>query len=125
MSPTVNHILVFDGSVMDSIPKWEIIGQATSDASGIATFYITHDGTSTGNVLLSSIDHVSITTYSTSATVITRPKLSGREKNLGSKYVSANVTNVSGTTILGITVLSAEAALASVVVDFRVVGSPA
>jgi len=45
-----------------------------------------------------------------------------REKNLTGKYVSANVTNVSGVTVLNINVLGSENPVNGVVVDFMILG---
>lgn len=39
------------------------------------------------------------------------------------KYVSANVTNISGVTVLGISVLGSENPVSGVIVDFMVLGS--
>ena len=46
-----------------------------------------------------------------------------REKNEAGKYVSANVTNISGVTVLGISVLGSENPLSGVVVDFMILGN--
>ncbi|WP_286163989.1 hypothetical protein [Bacillus sp. AFS088145] len=46
-----------------------------------------------------------------------------REKNVVGKYVSANVTNISGGTVLGISVLGSENPVSGVLVDFMILGS--
>lgn len=46
-----------------------------------------------------------------------------REKNLLGKYVSANVTNISGITVIGINVLGSENPVSGVVVDFMILGN--
>jgi len=46
-----------------------------------------------------------------------------REKNITSKYVSANITNISGVTVLGINVLGSENPVSGVIVDFMILGS--
>lgn len=46
-----------------------------------------------------------------------------REKNITGKYVSANVTNISGVTVLGINVLGSENPMSGIVVDFMILGS--
>lgn len=46
-----------------------------------------------------------------------------REKNSIGKYVSANITNISGVTVLGISVLGSENPVSGVIVDFMVLGS--
>lgn len=45
-----------------------------------------------------------------------------REKNIAAKYVSANVTNISGVTVLGTSVLGSENPVSGVIVDFMVLG---
>lgn len=99
-----------------------IYGNAVSNASGVATFYITDNGASNGNALLTSIDCVNPSVYSTDATIINRPRVQMREKNLAGKYVSANITNMSGVVVLGITVLGSENALNGVNCEFMVIG---
>lgn len=106
-------------------PKWGkciIYGSAISDANGIATFYITDNGTANGKALLSSIDCVNPSVYSTNGSAIARPRVQMREKNLVGKYVSANVTNLSGVVVLGITVLGSENAMNGQTVEFMVIG---
>lgn len=46
-----------------------------------------------------------------------------REKNVTGKYVSANVTNISGVTLLGISVLGSENPTSGILVDFIILGS--
>ena len=110
----------------ESIPKEErriVYGQATSDANGIATLYFTDNGLANGNSLLSSIDYAVASVYSTNSTINLRPRVQMREKNISGKYVSANVTNISGVTVLGINVLGSENPVSGVVVDFMILGN--
>lgn len=109
----------------ESSPKKErriVYGQATSGSNGIATLYFTDNGLATGNSLLSSIDFAVASVYSTNPTTISRPRVQMREKNLPGKYVSANVTNISGITVVGINVLGSENPVSGVVVDFMILG---
>lgn len=122
LAPTLFHVLKA-GEANPKPLKRIIYGQATSDANGVATLYFTDNGLATGNPLLTTIDYAVASVYSTNATVISRPKVQMREKNIAGKYVSANVTNVSGVTVLGITVLGSENPMNGVVVDFMILGS--
>ena len=122
LSPTL--LRVFKAG--ETNPKKErriVFGQATSDSNGIATFYFTDNALATGNPLLSSIDYAVSSIYSTNATTNLRPRVQMREKNIAGKYVSANVTNISGVTVLGINVLGSENPVSGVVVDFMVLGN--
>ena len=95
-------------------------GQATSDANGVATLYFTDNGLATGNLLLIAIDYAVASVYSTNVNINARPRVQMREKNVAGKYVSANVTNISGVTVLGISVLGAENPVSDVLVDFMI-----
>ncbi|MFJ7973892.1 hypothetical protein [Psychrobacillus sp. NPDC096389] len=100
-----------------------IYGQTTSDANGIATLYITDNGLANGNPLLTTIDYAVSSVYSTNPSTNARPRVQMREKNVAAKYVSANVTNISGVTVLGINVLGSENPVSGIVVDFMIIGS--
>lgn len=104
------------------IPKERriVYGQATSDANGIATFYFTDNALANGNPLLSTIDYAVASVYSTNSSINARPRVQMREKNSTGKYVSANITNISGVTVLGISVLGSENPVSGVIVDFMV-----
>lgn len=122
LAPTLLHVF----KAGESIPKKEkrvIYGQVTSDANGIATFYFTDNAIASGNPLLTTIDFAVSSVYSTNTTINLRPRVQMREKNIAAKYVSANVTNISGVTVLGINVLGSENPVSGVVVDFMVLGS--
>ena len=122
LSPTL--LRVFKAG--ETKPKKErriVFGQAISDSNGIATFYFTDNALATGNPLLSSIDYAVSSVYSTNATINLRPRVQMREKNVAGKYVSANVTNISGVTVLGINVLGSENPVSGVVVDFMILGN--
>lgn len=122
LSPTL--LRVFKAG--ETNPKKErriVFGQAISDSNGIATFYFTDNALATGNPLLSSIDYAVSSVYSTNATTNLRPRVQMREKNVAGKYVSANVTNISGVTVLGINVLGSENPVSGVVVDFMILGN--
>lgn len=100
-----------------------VYGQAASNANGIATLYFTDNGLADGNPLLNTIDYAVSSVYSTNATINARPRVQMREKNIAGKYVSANVTNISGVTVLGISVLGSESPMSGIVVDFMILGS--
>ncbi|KXY27350.1 hypothetical protein [Bacillus sp. FSL K6-0067] len=100
-----------------------IYGQATSDANGIATLYFTDNQLANGNSLLITIDYAAASVYSTSSSINNRPRVQMREKNVTGKYVSANVTNISGVTLLGISVLGSENPTSGILVDFIILGS--
>ncbi|MFG3433101.1 hypothetical protein [Lysinibacillus fusiformis] len=122
LAPTLLHVF----KAGESNPKKEkriIYGQATSDANGIAIFYVTDNALANGNTLLSTIDFAVSSVYSTNASINLRPRVQMREKNIAGKYVSANVTNISGVTVLGISVLGSENPVSGVIVDFMVLGS--
>lgn len=122
LTPTLLHVF----KAGESNPKKEkriIYGQATSDANGIAIFYVTDNALANGNPLLSTIDFAVSSVYSTNASINLRPRVQMREKNIAGKYVSANVTNISGVTVLGISVLGSENPVSGVIVDFMVLGS--
>ncbi|UZM97871.1 hypothetical protein OL548_23430 [Lysinibacillus sp. MHQ-1] len=86
-------------------------------------FYFTDNAIASGNPLLTTIDFAVSSVYSTNTTINLRPRVQMREKNIAAKYVSANVTNISGVTVLGINVLGSENPVSGVVVDFMVLGS--
>jgi len=100
-----------------------IYGQATSDANGVATLYFTDNGLANGNSLLTTIDYAVASVYSTNPSINARPRVQMREKNVAGKYVSANVTNISGVTVLGNNVLGSENPMSGVLVDFMILGS--
>lgn len=122
LAPTLFHVLKA-GEANPKPSKRIVYGQATSDTNGVATLYFTDNGLATGNPLLTTIDYAVASVYSTNSTVISRPKVQMRDKNIVGKYVSANVTNFSGVTVLGITVLGSETPMNGVVVDFMVLGN--
>ncbi|ATP42397.1 hypothetical protein CSE16_07725 [Solibacillus sp. R5-41] len=122
LAPTLFHVY----KAGESNPKKEkriIYGQATSDANGIAIFYFTDNALANGNTLLSTIDYAVSSVYSTNPSINLRPRVQMREKNISAKYVSANITNISGVTVLGISVLGSENPVSGVTVDFMVLGS--
>lgn len=122
LAPTLFHVLKA-GEENPKPLKRIVYGQATSNANGVATLYFTDNGLATGNPLLTTIDYAVASVYSINPTIISRPRVQMREKNIDGKYVSANVTNVSGVTVLGITVLGSENPMNGVVVDFMILGS--
>lgn len=104
--------------------KRMVYGQATSDANGIATLYITDNGLANGNPLLTTVDYAVSSVYSTNSSLNARPRVQMREKNAPAKYVSANVTNFSSVAVLGINVLGSENPVSGILVDFMILGSP-
>jgi len=100
-----------------------VYGQVTSNANGIATLYFTDNGLADGNPLLDTVDYAVASVYSTNSTINARPRVQMREKNIAGKYVSANVTNISGVTVLNISVLGSENPMSGIVVDFMILGS--
>jgi hypothetical protein len=120
------NVLNFDGTNMNAGPKWEIIGSAVTNSSGVATFYITDNGLSTGNVLLSTIDYACPSTVSNAAQAINVPDAQMAELNLAGKYVSARARTMSGVVVLSINVLGSIGFVgAGTTIYFRVIGSPA
>lgn len=89
----------------------------------LATLYFTDNALANGNPLLSTIDYAVASVYSTNPTISLRTRVQMREKNISGKYVSANITNISGVTVLGINVLGAENPVSGVIVDFMILGS--
>ncbi|WP_129688617.1 hypothetical protein [Gottfriedia acidiceleris] len=122
LSPTAFQVLKAGGSHPKKV-KRIVYGQATSDANGVATLYFTDNGLATGNSLLTAIDYAVASVYSTNVNINARPRVQMREKNVAGKYVSANVTNISGVTVLGISVLGSENPVSGVLVDFMILGS--
>ncbi|GAA0604583.1 hypothetical protein GCM10009001_22240 [Virgibacillus siamensis] len=123
-SPAPTAIRVFKvGEPNPKKVKQMIYGQATSDANGIAKIYFTDNGLADGNSLLQTIDYAVASVYSTNSTINARPRVQMREKNITKKYVSANVTNISGVTLLGVTVLGSENPVSGAIVDFMILGS--
>ncbi|KGR87275.1 hypothetical protein [Lysinibacillus boronitolerans] len=122
LAPTIMQVFKAGDSNPNKV-KRIVYGQATSDANGIATFYFTDNALANGNPLLSSIDYAVASVYSTNPTINLRPSVQMREKNMSGKYVSANITNISGVTVLGISVLGSENPVSGVIVDFMVLGS--
>lgn len=122
LSPTA--IQVFKAGVSNPNKAKRIVyGQATSDANGVATLYFTHNGLASGTPLLTTIDYAVSSVYSTNSSISARPRVQMREKNVTSKYVSANVTSMSSVVVLGISVLGAENPVSGVLVDFMILGS--
>lgn len=122
LAPTLFHVY----KVGESNPKKEkriIYGQAISDVNGVATLYFTDNALANGNPLLSTIDYAVASVYSTNTTTSLRPRVQMREQNIPAKYVSANVTNFTTVTLLGVNVLGSEAAVNGVIVDFMILGS--
>ena len=122
LAPTIFQVF----KVGESNPKKEkriIYGQATSDSNGIATLYFTDNGLANGNPLLTTIDYAVSSVYSTNSSINARPRVQMREKNVTAKYVSANVTNISSVTVLGINVLGTENPVSGILVDFMILGS--
>ena len=52
-----------------------------------------------------------------------KTKSANGDKNIAGIYVSANVTNISGVTVLSINVLGSENPMSGIVVDFMILGS--
>lgn len=100
-----------------------IYGQARSNANGVATLYFTDNGLASGKALLQTIDFASASAYSTDAQINKRPSVKMREKNMGAKYVSANVTKYNVVNLLNIDVLGSEVPMANVLVDFFILGT--
>lgn len=122
LAPTAFQVLKSGESIPKNVKRM-IYGQATSDASGVATLYFTDNGLANGNPLLTTIDYAVASVYSTNPSINARPRVQMREKNVSGKYVSANVTNISGVTVLGISVLGSENPMSGVLVDFMIIGS--
>lgn len=96
-------------------------GQATTNASGVARFYYTDDGTATGNNLFRN------GVISWSADVTAGVQVNSRTSTLGSNYVDVTITNFTftGIVLLGINVLGAVTTnlVSGVTVQFIVVGN--
>ncbi|MED4473963.1 MULTISPECIES: hypothetical protein [Bacillaceae] len=122
LAPTALQVLKV-GEPNPKKAKRVVYGQATSNADGIATLYFTDNGLANGNPLLKTIDYAVSSVYSTNPLIIARPKVQMREKNITGKYVSANVTNISSVTLLGINILGSENPVSGVLVDFMILGS--
>ncbi|MCS5501349.1 hypothetical protein NY607_09485 [Lysinibacillus sp. A4] len=122
LAPTVMQVFKA-GDANPKKVKRIVYGQASSDANGIATFYFTDNALVNGSPLLSTIDYAVASVYSTNSTINLRPRVQMREKNISGKYVSANITNISGVTVLGINVLGSENPVSGVIVDFMILGS--
>lgn len=122
LAPTIFHVFEAGVSIPEKV-KCIVYGQAISDANGIATFYFTDNALANGNPLLSTIDFAVSSVYSTNPSINLRPRAQMREKNIIAKYVSANITNISGVTVLGINVLGSENPVSGIVVDFMVLGN--
>ena len=122
LAPTVFQVFKVGESNPEKV-KRIVYGQATSDANGIATLYFTDNGLANGNPLLTTIDYAVSSVYSTNPSINARPRVQMREKNVTAKYVSANVTNISGVTVLGINVLGSENPVSGILVDFMILGS--
>ena len=96
-------------------------GQVTTNASGVARFYITDNGTATGNPLFPNND------FRWSADVTAGVQVNSRTSTLGSNYIDVTVTNLqfNGIVLLGITVLGSVTVtpVTGVTVQFIVVGT--
>lgn len=121
LAPTLFHVFKAGEPNPEKV-KRIVYGQATSDVNGIATLYVTDNGLANGNPLLTTIDYAVSSVYSTNPSIIERPRVQMREKNVAGKYVSANVTNISGITVLSFNVLGSENPMSGVVVDFMIMG---
>lgn len=89
----------------------EYVGHVNiAGGSGVATFYLTSDGTSTGSAKFSDVDLDSIQIRCVAGTVYQEPttSLSGDKKTL-----TVTMNKVTGVTLLGISVLSAISAEAN------------
>jgi hypothetical protein len=96
-----------------------VVGSAVTNASGIARFYYTDTGTSTGTKLINNV-------RSWSADITTGVQVNSRTSTLGSNFVDVTVTNLafSGVVLLGINLLGAVTTnpVAGASVQFIVVG---
>lgn len=122
MAPTAFQVLKAGESNPQKMKRL-IYGQATSDANGIATLYFTDNQLANGKSLLTTVDYAVASIYSTNSSINARPRVQMREKNVTGKYVSVNVTNISGVTVLGISVLGSENPVSGILVDFMILGS--
>ncbi|CDN39570.1 MULTISPECIES: hypothetical protein [Bacillus cereus group] len=122
LAPTAFQVLKAGESNPQKMKRL-IYGQATSDANGIATLYFTDNQLANGKSLLTTVDYAVASIYSTNSSINARPRVQMREKNVTGKYVSANVTNISGVTVLGISVLGSENPVSGILVDFMILGS--
>ncbi|PEQ02186.1 hypothetical protein [Bacillus toyonensis] len=122
LAPTAFQVLKA-GESNPQQKKRIIYGQATSDVNGIATLYFTDNQLANGKPLLTTVDYAVASIYSTNSSINARPRVQMREKNVTGKYVSANVTNISGVTVLGISVLGSENPMSGILVDFMILGS--
>ncbi|MEX0417738.1 hypothetical protein [Bacillus sp. C30] len=122
LAPTAFQVLKAGESNPQQM-KRIIYGQATSDVNGIATLYFTDNQLANGKPLLTTVDYAVASIYSTNSSINARPRVQMREKNVTGKYVSANVTNISGVTVLGISVLGSENPMSGILVDFMILGS--
>lgn len=121
LAPTAFQVLKA-GEKNPKKKKRIIYGQATSDANGVATLYLTDNGAANGNALLTTIDYAVASVYSTNTNISDRPRVQMREKNVIGKYISANVTKMTSVTLLGLNVLGSETAVNGVSVDFMAIG---
>lgn len=98
----------FDNGTAIYGEKWLFFNGTTT--SGAKTFYLTDDGTSTGNPMCNAVDHVNITANDPSNTFGLGYSVTNSNKNL---TLSLNTRSFASTTILGISVLGSSSLTAA------------
>lgn len=102
-------------------PRKVYTGSAVTDASGIATLYVTQDGTSTGVPFMTTIEGFWSSTYTTAAAGATTRTL---EYDIGSNFVRARASrdNAIVVALLGLTLLGVATFPPGVTINFLVWG---
>ena len=82
----------FNNGSNTSVPNIKIIFMSVSSiVSGVATFYATSDGTSTGTPCFSTILHAEATPWNSTTTLTSCPYISGKSIGSDQKTVTFNV----------------------------------
>lgn len=101
-------------------PRKIYTGSAVTDGSGIATLYVTQDGTSTGVPVMSTIEGFWSSTYSTAAVGSITDT---REYDIGSNFVRARSYREGGIlSLLGINLIGVPTSPSGVTINFIVWG---
>lgn len=118
--PQVSNVMTNFTGTPSGRPRKIYTGSAVTDASGIATLYVTQDGTSTGTPLINTIEGFWTSTYSTA---MIGSITDTREYAIGSNFVQARSYREGGIlSILGINLIGVPTTPAGVTINFIVWG---
>ncbi|MDR6555447.1 hypothetical protein [Paenibacillus qinlingensis] len=116
----VSNVMSNFAGTVSGRPRKIYAGTAVTDGAGIATFYVTQDGTSTGVPFMSTIEGFWSSTLSTAGVVNVADVIN---YDIGSNFVRARSRQFNGAlVILGLSVLAVPTFATGVTISFLVWG---